>query len=416
MTTTVEELIVAMEADGMEDTANQVNQVDDEFEETAGSIDETGDEMEGFSKEFEGAMTAILAGLAVAATGLLSQVPVIGEAFAGLKAILSAVAFQMDQVLRPVITPITDVLFDLADAIYEADGAMGDVIGVIGTIAAVLGLVGGTVLSVIQLFYGFSGVLTALKVAGSALLSPFKFLGSAITGLVSGTTLLAGALGVLLGLFGVGILETTGFLDAVQDLGDTIGQRMPSALKDFSVALIGAFLGPFTILGAAIRGFVQGFLNDGLVGGLNGAVQGVQDALSVFRNAFEGVFNDIIQAALQWGEDIMSNLAQGIRDKTPDVVEDAKQAADAIMIPLSFDVRENDLMAQEWGSDMLEHFSKGMQDQVSDVPTELMEPEGDSQTTTRQPRRTQLFVDGRAVEKSTRSNRDNLSNRLGRFG
>jgi phage-related protein len=84
-------------------------------------------------------MGAAVAGLAVAAAGLLSQVPVLGEVFAGLNAVIDAVAFQMDKVLRPVLTPLTNFFFGLAESIFEADGAMGTVVGVIGSIITAIG-------------------------------------------------------------------------------------------------------------------------------------------------------------------------------------------------------------------------------------------------------------------------------------
>ena len=113
------------------------------MQDTADSAGDSAEELEGFSQRFQGAMSAAVAALAVAAGGLLSQVPVIGELMEGLFAIVEAVAFQMDSVLRPALSGITDSLFDVANAIFDSDDEMGNLIGTFGTIAAGAGLLIG---------------------------------------------------------------------------------------------------------------------------------------------------------------------------------------------------------------------------------------------------------------------------------
>lgn len=110
------------------------------MEETAQSAGDSADQLEGFSKKFRGAMSAAVTALAIGAAGLLSQVPVIGAAFEGLKAVASAVAYQMDSVLRPAISGVTDTLFEVASSINESDGGLGKLIGILGTVASGAGI------------------------------------------------------------------------------------------------------------------------------------------------------------------------------------------------------------------------------------------------------------------------------------
>ena len=140
---TAEELVVSITSEGTQETQDDLEGVESTMEDTADSAGDSADELEGFSKRFSGALSAAVAGLAVGAAGLLSQVPVIGEAMSGLFAILEALAFQMDSVLRPVLTPIGDFFFDMANAIFEADGAMGTLTGTFGTVAAGAGILIG---------------------------------------------------------------------------------------------------------------------------------------------------------------------------------------------------------------------------------------------------------------------------------
>ena len=67
---------------------------------------------------------------------------------AGLFAIVEALAFQMDSVLRPVLSPITDFFFMIADAIFEADGAMGTIIGAVASFISIAVVVITTVAAI----------------------------------------------------------------------------------------------------------------------------------------------------------------------------------------------------------------------------------------------------------------------------
>ena len=170
---TAEELVVSITSDGTQETQDDLEGVEGAMEDTADSAGDSAEELEGFSQRFQGALSAAVAGLAVGAAGLLSQVPVIGEAMSGLFAIVEALAFQMDSVLRPVLSPIADFFFDVANAIFEADGAMGTLIGVgtsfvsiaaviittIATIGSLLGVWASTAAGVIAVLAKLGGVV-----------------------------------------------------------------------------------------------------------------------------------------------------------------------------------------------------------------------------------------------------------------
>lgn len=168
MANEVEELVVAARPEGIDETVDGLEDMEGQFDETADSMGETADEFAGLQQKWQGAMGALVSGLAVAAAGLLSQVPVIGEAMAGLGAIVEGVAFQMDKVLRPALQPITDLFFQVSEMVFEAEGALGALIGVGATVVSVLGLLVGVIAAV-------GAVLPSLTAAGA--------LGTAIAGL-----------------------------------------------------------------------------------------------------------------------------------------------------------------------------------------------------------------------------------------
>jgi hypothetical protein len=118
---TAEELVVALRSEGATEVNSDLKTTEERMEETTDSAEKQSDRLGGFADKIKGAMAAIVAGLAIGAAGILSQVPVIGEAFAGLKSVFNAVTFAIDKQLRPGITKLNTELFELANAIMEGD-------------------------------------------------------------------------------------------------------------------------------------------------------------------------------------------------------------------------------------------------------------------------------------------------------
>lgn len=171
--TTAEELVVAMRAENAQETKDDIDDVGDSMSNVSDEAETQADEAADLSKRWSGAMTAIVTGLAAGSAFLLSKVPVVGEAMSGLGAIIDALAFQMDGVLRPILTPIGDLFFWISNKIYEAEGAWGTLIGVVATVASILavaipvvaaigsqiGIWGSTALGVIAILGKFAGTI-----------------------------------------------------------------------------------------------------------------------------------------------------------------------------------------------------------------------------------------------------------------
>lgn len=197
---TAEELVVAIRSEGIGETREGLESVEDSMEETAETAGESAEELSDFSERFKGAMGAAVAALAVGAAGLLSQVPVLGELFAGLSAIVAALAFQMDGVLRPVLSPITQGMFKLSNAIFEQKGVWGDIIGIVATVVSILAVAIPAIAAVgAQLGVWAStgaGVIAILgKIAGGAafLISLLEPVSTAILLIIAASALLAAA-------------------------------------------------------------------------------------------------------------------------------------------------------------------------------------------------------------------------------
>jgi len=116
-----EELVVKALPEGFGETNDKLETTDEKFEEVSSSMEESTGLLSSLANKFGGALSAIVAGVAVATAGLLSQVPILGEVVSGLTSVINAVAFQLDKRLRPVLGPVRDGLFELAQAIFEGN-------------------------------------------------------------------------------------------------------------------------------------------------------------------------------------------------------------------------------------------------------------------------------------------------------
>lgn len=137
--TSVAEVVISAKPQGVDDVESDMQRLEDTTNETAESLDETGAELGGLSRKFRGAMTAIIAGLAVGVAGVLSKVPVLGQAMDGLAAIFTALGFQVDKKLRPFISSLSQEFFELANAIFagnykKAKNELGDIFALFASI------------------------------------------------------------------------------------------------------------------------------------------------------------------------------------------------------------------------------------------------------------------------------------------
>lgn len=280
----VAEVVVEAVPSGISDTTGQLEDMESTVQESTDSMDEQAGKMSDLTESFQGAMAATVAGLAVAASGLLSQVPVLGEAFAGLNAVIDAVAFQMDKVLRPVITPLTNFFFGLSTAIFEADGAFGTFIGVVSSLLSVGAVLVAIIGSAIAGFLALGGSLSTLVTIGATVLGAIGLIITAIASLPA--TLIAAIAGVIA----------------------------------FAIALVTNFMGARDKL-TSIVGTIANFVVDGF----KWLVENGLSFLSDLVNRGVGFFNtladnlatwaeDVASDAVDWGKGIIDGLVSGLKN------------------------------------------------------------------------------------------------------
>ena len=310
---TAEELIVAITSEGVSETRDDLEGVESAMEDTADSAGNSAEELEGFSQRFQGALSAAVAALAVGAAGLLSQVPVIGEAMSGLFAIVEALAFQMDSVLRPALSPITDFFFDVANAIFEADGALGTLIGVIGSLLSI-------------------GVILIPTIA--AIGSQIGIFASTSAGVVSILGSLAGVVGtVATAIAGLPVALALG-VAAIVAFATAYAFNL-GGVRDITNDLLGQVWGFFVGLASDLTSWAGELASDawdwgsnlvnGLLDGIRGFGSGVFDWFADLASDLTGWARDLANSAFDWGSEIITQFINGIESMLGvlrDVLED----------------------------------------------------------------------------------------------
>lgn len=370
----IEELVVRARPEGIDETSDELEGLEDQFGGTAEELDDTAGEMEGLSSRWQGALTAIMAGLAVAVGGLLSQVPILGELMSGLGAIIEAVAFQIDQLLRPVLTPLTNALFDISAAVFEADGALGDLVGI-------LGIVGSVVTAAIASYLGFIAASEGLGAVVTTIVGGFKSFVTILTDAVIAvgswlTTTLAGAalIGAAIGLVVVKLGTMIGAFERIMSLGGRFNELIGSQMVNRMLAAISVIsLGLIPLLAALGAAFVELVQGD-----FQGAITSFNEVLSVFADSIKSTFREVLQ--------IIRQVLSAIQGATSDV-------------PILGDIIQGATGGGGGGA--------GGTSGAMGAAGGLIE--GVTSTT-------QLFIDGRQAEAGTRRHRDDETNRRGRFG
>jgi len=304
----VQELVVRATPQGVSDVKDQMGDMSEGVEQSGEQMEETAGKFGDLRKQFAGATGAIAAAFAVVSGTLLSRVPVLGETASAFGSVLDAVGLKIDSVLRPALSRLNNLIFDLSGFISNAEGPLGTFIGILGTLIAVGLAVGSVVLSVVTGFLALGGSLgTVISVAGTV---------------VSAIGAVAGAIVSLPGLIAVGIAVLVAFIAAyltnwngARDKTDAIiGEIVDFVVDGFNslVAkggkLLGKFVDKVTEFGSNVMSALVDKLGDigsiafslgkkfvlALLSGVESVAQLIVDALTNILNANISAINTII--------------------------------------------------------------------------------------------------------------------------
>lgn len=200
----------------------------------------------------------------------------------------------------------------LSTAIFFVTSGIASLLGISGSLVGAWGILTTAAATVWGWLVAIGGYLPSLSAIWAT-----------ITGVVSGfvSWLLAGsaaaigvaaAIGGLIGLAGVFVLEWTGVLDIVRNFGQYVGNVLPGRARDALLALISIFVGPLAVIGAAIAGFVKGTLRGGLMEGIDQAVANAKRVLDIFGGAWGRIFDGISEKVNTVIGGVKSTIRDGV--------------------------------------------------------------------------------------------------------
>lgn len=297
----IHELAVAIRPE-TGDTEDELESVQETFTETAEQTEDSAEAMDKFSSRFRGAMNTIVGGLSVAAVGLLSTVPVIGEAASGLFAILESIGLKVDQILRPVLGPLSDAFFNFAAAIDETEGPLATLIGVLGTVVGILGTVVAPLIAIAAKIWGLSTVLGALSGAFTTVVSAIGTVVGALASLISLPALVIAAIVALAAAF---IFNVGG-------------------IRDKTVAFVSDIIAAFVDLAGQAVSLIATFttgLFDAFSGGLFAVLNLIETWIATVRTSYETLFAVIIASAKQWANSLLS-IVEGAINRAVNAIPD----------------------------------------------------------------------------------------------
>ncbi len=382
---TVEELVVKATPEGIGNVESELEGMTNTTEEATGEMETQSEALNDMSNKFAGAMGAITAGFAIVSGTLLSRVPVLGSAMSGLAAVLDAIGLKIDQTLRPALVPLTNQFFRLAGAINNAEGPLGALIGIISTIVAVGTALGAALVGLVTTFLALGGSMSTVVSVGGTILG---VLGSIAAAILSLPALLAAA---GLALIGFGIAYSQNWF-GIRDTTDRIINKIITIVKT----------GFLTFINAATK-FLTEFV-----------ATAKQKFTDVQKNTQE-VFDNLVSDATQFGKDLVSNFASGIRDRISEAVAAASDLASEVRDRLPSSPAQTGPLSDldETGPGLVDTFANGIGAETSESREKKV---GVSRAIARNQDRTVISIDGREVERATQSYRDNGTDLRGRYG
>jgi len=115
-------LDIMVRALGAKDAEEDISNVQSGMKNTAKSASKDTKAMEKFATRFAGTMAIVTGSLAAAAGALLLKAPIISEIGFALGVLVEELAFMIDSVLEPVLTPLVDAIFWLAEKFDKLPG------------------------------------------------------------------------------------------------------------------------------------------------------------------------------------------------------------------------------------------------------------------------------------------------------
>lgn len=303
---------IAVEAAGTDEAIDGIEDTEEALSDAGESMSETSGDMGDMQRRMAGLGKALVASLAVAAGGIVSQVPVVGEAFSGLMAVVDAVTFRMDQVLRPSLSGASTALFDLSNAIFNAEGNISDLVGILGTVGAGAGLLIGAL------------TLIGVTLTGPVLLAIGLVAGAIAALWFAWETNLGGIRDITMGVFDRIRARFNEFVEVVAPIVENAIARLSTFWDNHGETIVGVVSWAFGLIGALIEQVIDTILTvvqfglQILTGDWEGALETLLGFLQRTADRIVRVFGGLVEMAVEWGKNLLSNFIEGVKDAAGD--------------------------------------------------------------------------------------------------
>ncbi len=300
-------------------------------------------------------------------------------------------AASFGQILLPIITPTITRLGDLARSLSGMTPATQKIVLAVAALAAAIGPVmlalGGMAAglsSIIALSSSLSGVLAGAGLTLGALVLPIAAIVAAIVGIgLAIKELWDNNVAFRVGVTAIwndiqkSIAEVIAF---IQELWDNHGDHLVKA----ATAIWDAIKTIISTVTRLVGEIIALFLNV-LTGDWQGAWDNIKNIFSiawqgiigVLKNmviAIKEIFIGLIEAALSWGENMLSSFIQGIKNKFSDLVDMARDIADTVADFIGFSSptkKGPGRFIEVWGANMVKAFVDGVVSEFGSLQTML---------------------------------------------
>jgi hypothetical protein len=298
---TAQELIVAIRSEGVDDTTDDLETMEETFTDTSDSAQDTSEDLEGFTKRTKGALSAALVGITALGAGLATQIPVLGELSSAFGAVFSAFGLQASQLLRDLgIGRVIDLLFNFSNMVFNAEGALGDLAG-----ALTLVVVG--VSALVSSFAGLGLVIPGLTASGAVgfLSSLASTAVSAATALLSLPVAFAALVAAVVGFGAAYALGLGNIREKTDETATSINQKFKDFAKDVRQELLDLTGGKITgeRIISALKSQFQESKKDGILSWFDGLGADIDAEVS-----------SIISSVGSFGSDLIDDVIGGFNE------------------------------------------------------------------------------------------------------
>lgn len=382
---TIEELVIKATPEGISDVNEGLNSMEKNMDDTAESVEETSTNLDEAARGFKGAMGAVIGGLAVATTGLLSQVPIVGETVGSLGMILDTLVLKIDEDLRPALSSLSEDFREVDKDVREQEGAL------------------------------------------DAYQTAFEGVSSAIKDFVA-----RGIKKKLKDIFGIDLsIETVKFLTVGGADPEKVAENIRKGILDTWDRLKQGSKREFNRiaeqLGSRWKRFTDDLqtkinkFTDKTIEEIKGLWPRSKKYLKRLKKKALKKLDELKEGAKQRGRDLVSGFSDGIRNEISSAVDAASDLAQQVRdrLPSSPAKRGPLSDLDETGPGMVDTFSNSVSNSFGRIDGGMVDGDpntGASRALARTSNKTTISIDGREVERTTKSYRDNGTDLRGRYG